>query len=194
MNILLVGNGGREHALAWKIAQSLRVNTLFVAPGSDSIAHLPKTQCVDIGATNCEALVSFAKEKNIDLVVIGPEQPLAEGLADLCIENNIKVFGPQKNAALLEASKIYAKEIMIEAGIPTAKSKTFSNYASIVHDLETADYPLVIKADGLAAGKGVAVCKTFDQALTFAKEIFEDQKFGIAGSRTLVEECLVGRE
>ncbi|MCB1196979.1 MAG: phosphoribosylamine--glycine ligase [Deltaproteobacteria bacterium] len=194
MNVLLVGSGGREHALAWKIAQSEQLQKLFVAPGSDSIATLPHTNCIDIGATDCQALVNFAKDNNIDLVIIGPEQPLAEGLADLCIKHNINVFGPTQQAAQLEASKIFAKNIMLEAGIPTANSQSFTNLSSINDYLKQASYPLVIKADGLAAGKGVAVCQTQIAAMDFASSIFEEQKFGTAGAKALVEECLIGRE
>jgi phosphoribosylamine--glycine ligase len=193
MNVLLIGSGGREHAMAWKITQSPLLTKLWVAPGSDGIAQLPRTECVNIPATDVDALCTFASEHNIDLTVVGPEQPLALGIVDVFEVKGLAIFGPNQKAAQLEASKIFAKEVMKQAGIQTAQSWVFHQASSCYDHLANAQYPLVIKADGLAAGKGVAVCADLATARTFAKTIFEEARFGQNAS-VLIEACLVGRE
>lgn len=193
-HILLLGNGGREHAMAWKLSQSPKLGSLFVAPGSDGIAHVKNTTCVDIAATDIDGLLSFAKSENIDVLVVGPEQPLALGVADAFLKHDIPVFGPSKSGALLESSKIFAKEIMHAANIPTAESHVFENLDELISHIEHATMPLVLKADGLAAGKGVRVCSTKEDALDFARQLMGQDAFGQAGRRVLVEECLKGRE
>jgi len=194
MKVMLIGQGGREHALAWKLSQSELLTRLYVAPGSDAIDLLDRVECVDIAAHAYEAIVSFACAQAIDLVVIGPEQPLADGLVNMLLDKDIKAFGPQKNGAQIEASKTFAKTIMQEVGIPTPKAKSFQSFETITPYLKEAAYPLVIKADGLAAGKGVMVCQDFEQACAFATELFQSETFGHAGRKALVETYLEGRE
>lgn len=194
MNVLIIGSGGREHALALKIKQSTNLFNLFILPGNPGTAFIG--QNVDINPSNHDEVLFFCNDKEIDLVIIGPEQPLVDGLADLLRENNFKVFGPDKAAAQIEASKSFAKEIMEEAEVPTAAYIEFSakNYDLAKEYIKEKKYPCVIKADGLAAGKGVFVCNSSDEAEDALNTIFLDQVFGDSGEKLLVEEFLEGEE
>lgn len=194
MKVLLVGSGGREHALAWKFSQSPLLKQLYVAPGNPGTATLPKTKNISIPADNLDALLQFAIEENIDFTFVGPEKPLSLGIVDLFRRNNRLIFGPDSKAAQLEASKEFAKKMMVKAKVPTANYKTFDNLDETLTYLKTQKLPIVPKADGLAAGKGVAVCTTFQEAQDFAKQIFVDKVFGDSGNRVVVEEFLYGRE
>ncbi|MFH1639829.1 MAG: phosphoribosylamine--glycine ligase, partial [Chloroflexota bacterium] len=192
MKILIVGGGGREHALTWKIAQSPKVTGLFVAPGNAGTAQI--AQNINVGAEDIEELVRLAQEKDIGLVVVGPENPLADGIVDLLKEAGIPAFGPDKAAAQIEASKIFAKELMQKYNIPCARSAGFSSYAEAKKYIEQQKAPLVVKADGLAAGKGVTVAHSTEEALSALSNIMEAKAFGKAGDRVVVEEFLSGRE
>ena len=193
MKILIVGGGGREHALAWKIAKSPRVDKIYCAPGNAGIAAL--AECVPIGAMEFERLADFAAEKQIDLTVIGMDDPLAGGIVDVFEERGLKVFGPRKNAAILEGSKAFSKDLMKKYNIPTAGYETFDDPKEAEEYLRTkANYPLVLKADGLALGKGVLICENEQQALEGTAAIMEEKRFGDAGTRMVVEEFLTGRE
>ena len=193
MKVLVVGGGGREHALAWKIKQSPRVKRVFVAPGNAGTAM--DAENVAISDTDVSALVKFAKDNQIDLAVIGPESSLAAGIVDALSEAGIKAFGPSKQAAELEASKVFCKNLLRHADVPTADFRTFRDAASATAYLvEREDQPMVIKADGLAAGKGVIVCDTKVEALEAVQRIAGDREFGAAGSQLVVEERLVGQE
>ena len=188
MKILLIGSGGREHALAWKLAQSPLAEKIYAAPGNPGIAEL--AECVKGISTNAE-IVRFAQEKNIDLVVVGPEAPLVAGLVDDLSAAGIKAFGPSKAAAQLEGSKIFAKNLMKKYGIPTAKFETFDNLDAAKSYIRSQGAPIVIKADGLAAGKGVIVAETLDDALNAVDEM---KNFGAAGDKIVVEEFMAGEE
>lgn len=188
MKILLIGSGGREHALAWKLAQSPLAEKIYAAPGNPGIAEL--AECVKNISTNAE-IVRFAQEKNIDLVVVGPEAPLVAGLVDDLSSAGIKAFGPSKAAAQLEGSKIFAKNLMKKYGIPTAKFETFDNLDAAKSYIRSQGAPIVIKADGLAAGKGVIVAETLDDALSAVDEM---KNFGAAGDKIVVEEFMAGEE
>lgn len=192
MKILVIGSGGREHALVWKISQSKQVEEIFAAPGNAGIAQLAK--CVDIGATDIDELVSFAKDNNIDLTVAGSEAPLVKGIVDIFEKENLRIFGPTALAARLEASKVFAKQIMLKAGVPTASCEIFDDFQQAKDYIKTQDLPLVIKADGLAQGKGVIIVKTQQEALDAVTSIMEDKIFGDAGNKVIIEECLVGEE
>ncbi len=192
MKILIIGGGGREHALAWKIAQSPEVEKIYCAPGNPGIAEI--AECVDISADSIKELVAFAAEKKIDLTVVGPEAPLAAGIADSFEAAGLGVFGPSRNASAIEASKSYAKQLMQKYNIPTAKGRVFSDYDAACRYLEKQPVPIVIKADGLAAGKGVSVCKTRKQAKEVLKDMMIDLEFGDAGKTVVIEECLTGEE
>lgn len=192
LKILIIGSGGREHALAWKIARSRNVSQIFIAPGNTGTASLGKN--IDIKANDLKALVSFAKEKQIDLTIVGPEAPLALGIVDLFEKNNLAIFGPTKKAARLESSKVFAKRFMKKFKIPTASFKVFSDYKKAKKHLKNLKFPQVVKADGLAAGKGVFVCKTLKEGLKALKTIMVEKKFGPAGNRLVIEECLIGQE
>lgn len=195
MKILVVGGGGREHALCWKIAQSPLVAKIYAAPGNGGTDLEDKTVNVDISATDIDKLLEFAKAEKIDLTVVGPEDPLSMGIVDAFEKKEgLRVFGPNKDAAQLEASKAFAKEIMIEAGIPTAGYGEFTDLASAKAYINKHGAPIVVKADGLAAGKGVTVAKTVDEAMTALEEIFVDNAFGDAGSKVVIEEFLDGEE
>ncbi|MCC7459696.1 MAG: phosphoribosylamine--glycine ligase [Proteobacteria bacterium] len=194
MKVLLIGSGGREHALAWKFTQSPKLTELFVAPGNPGIAKLPKTKTVSIPSENIEDLLRFAQEENIDFTFVGPEKPLALGIVNLFRKNNKSIFGPDAASAQLEASKQFAKEIMIEAEVPTATYEVFDSLEATQAYLNKCKYPIVLKADGLAAGKGVAVCTTKQLAIEFADQIFVSKVFGESGNRVVVEEFLEGRE
>ena len=192
MNVLVVGGGGREHALVWKIAQSPRVKKIFCAPGNAGIAKL--ATCVPIGASEIDKLLAFARDEKIDLTVVGPEDPLSKGIVDQFEAAGMRVFGASQKAARIESSKSFAKAIMEKYGIPTAKGQTFTRLAQAQAYVKKMGAPLVVKADGLAAGKGVIVCSTEKMALDALKQIMVDREFGEAGDQVVVEECLVGEE
>ena len=192
MNVLILGSGGREHALAWKISQNQRLNDLFCAPGSSAISEL--AQCVPLDILDPRAVVSFCADHRIDIVLIGPEAPLEAGVADELRGARIKVFGPDQAAARLESSKAFAKEFMGRHKIPTASWKVFSDAAAARAALRSMSLPLVIKADGLASGKGVRVCRSREQALTAVSEFMETRTLGRAGRTVIVESCLEGPE
>lgn len=192
MNILIVGGGGREHAIAWKVAKSPRVEKLYCAPGNAGIAGL--AECVDIGVLEFERLVAFAREKDVDLTIIGPDDPLAAGAVDAFEQAGLKVFGPQKNAAVLEASKVFSKDLMKKYQIPSAGYETFDDPEQALSYVETAPLPIVLKADGLALGKGVLICNTREEARKGVGALMLDKQFGQAGSRIVVEEFMTGRE
>lgn len=192
MNILVIGSGGREHALVWKIAQNPRVEQIFCAPGNAGIAEL--ATCVPIGVHDFPTLAAFAEKEEIDLTVVGPEDPLLNGIVDYFEERGLKIFGPRRDAALLEGSKSFAKEIMINYNIPTAEYRSFTNYEEALSYVREKGAPIVIKADGLAAGKGVTVAFTLEEAEEALRNIMLDAIFGEAGSRVVVEEFLQGEE
>lgn len=192
MKVLIVGSGGREHAIAWKIAQSSKVDKIYCAPGNAGIAEY--AECVNIGAMEFDKLVSFAKEKQIDLTVIGMDDPLVGGVADAFEAEGLRVFGPRKNAAILEGSKAFSKDLMKKYHIPTAEYETFDSADAALAYLETADFPIVLKADGLALGKGVLICNNLEEAKDGVKTIMLDKQFGSAGNRLVIEEFLTGRE
>ncbi|MFH1995926.1 MAG: phosphoribosylamine--glycine ligase [Candidatus Omnitrophota bacterium] len=192
MKVLVIGSGGREHALVWKIAQSKKVSKIFCAPGSAGISRLAEN--VAIQPDDIKALAAFAKKETIDLTVVGPEAPLVLGVVDVFTGKGLRIFGPTKELANLEGSKIYAKELMRKYGVPTAEFKIFSESAQARSYLETRAYPIVVKADGLCAGKGVFVCRTAVEAARSVKEIMDDKVFGGSGGRIIIEECLAGEE
>ncbi len=192
MKVLIIGQGGREHALVWKAAQSKLVEEVFVAPGNDGMDELATR--VDISETNNGALVSFAKEKNIDLTIVGPEVPLLNGIVNDFEAEGLKIFGPRKEAALIEGSKNFAKEIMIKYNIPTAEYQTFTDVEKAKAYIQEKGAPIVIKADGLAAGKGVTVAETLEVALDSVTDMLENAKFGDASSSVVIEEFLAGEE
>ena len=192
MKILVVGSGGREHALVWKIAQSKLVDKIFCAPGNGGIAQ--SAECIDIKAEDIAKLADFARKEKIDLTVVGPEGPLSLGIADEFIKQGLVIFGPLKLAARLEASKVFSKELMAKYKIPTADFKIFDNAEDAKEYIEKIGAPCVVKADGLAAGKGVVVAKTVDEAQWAVETMMEERIFGDAGNRVIVEECLQGQE
>lgn len=193
MKVLIVGSGGREHAIAWSAAKSAKVDKIYCAPGNAGIAQY--AECVDIGAMEFERLADFAQEKAIDLTIIGMDDPLVGGIVDVFEERGLKVFGPRKNAAILEGSKAFSKDLMKKYHIPTAAYENFDDPAKALAYLETeAKFPIVLKADGLALGKGVLICNTLEEAKTGVKEIMEDKKFGSAGNTMVIEEFMTGRE
>lgn len=194
MKVLIIGNGGREHALAWKIEQSPLVKKVFIAPGNGGTALDKKLENIDIDSNDIDQLVLFAKKEAIDLTIIGPEVPLSNGIVDIFIENNLKVFGPKKLAAQLESSKDFSKLFMKRHMIPTAKYKTFTSIEDAHKYIKQEGAPIVIKADGLAAGKGVVVAMTIDDAIAAADSMLEDNLFGDAGARVIIEEFLSGEE
>ena len=192
MKVLIVGSGGREHAIAWKVAQSKKVDKIYVAPGNAGCAEY--AECVAIGAMEFDKLVAFAKEKEIDLTVIGMDDPLVGGVVDAFEEAGLRVFGPRKNAAILEGSKAFSKDLMKKYGIPTAAYENFDNADDALAYLETAKMPIVLKADGLALGKGVLICNTLEEAKEGVQSIMLDKQFGSAGNRMVIEEFMTGRE
>ena len=192
MKILIVGGGGREHAIAVAVAESPKADKIYCAPGNAGIAEV--AECVPIGVDEFDRIASFAKEKEVDLVIVGPDDPLAAGLVDVLEEAGLSVFGPRKNAAILEGSKAFSKDLMKKYNIPTAAYETFDDAKKAEAYLETADYPVVLKADGLALGKGVLICNTKEEALEGVKSIMLDKQFGAAGNRMVVEEFMTGRE
>ena len=192
MKVLIVGSGGREHAIAWKVAQSPKVDKIYCAPGNAGIEEY--AECVSIGAMEFDKLVSFAKEKNIDLTIVGMDDPLVGGIVDAFEAEGLRVFGPRKNAAILEGSKAFSKDLMKKYNIPTAAYENFDSADEAVKYLETADFPIVLKADGLALGKGVLICNTLEEAKEGVKTIMLDKQFGNAGNRLVIEEFMTGRE
>ena len=192
MKILIVGGGGREHAIAWKAAQSPRVEKIYCAPGNAGIAEV--AECINIGVMEFDKLVEFAKEHEIDLSIIGPDDPLAAGAVDAFEEAGLRVFGPRKNAAILEGSKAFSKDLMKKYKIPTAAYENFDSAQAALEYLETASMPIVLKADGLAIGKGVLICNTLEEAKDGVKTLMLDKQFGSAGNKIVVEEFMTGRE
>jgi phosphoribosylamine--glycine ligase len=192
MKVLVIGGGGREHALVWKLSQSPRVDKVYCAPGNAGISEI--AECINIGIDNFEGLIDFVKYNWIDLTVVGPEAPLSEGIADAFIKEERIIFGPVKAGARLEGSKQFAKDFMQKYGIPTAEYKTFSSYIQAEEYVRLKGAPIVVKADGLAAGKGVIVAETVDEAIDALKLIMKDKAFGKAGSKVIVEQCLKGEE
>ena len=192
MKILVVGSGGREHAIVWKIAQSPKVDKIYCAPGNGGIGEC--AECVDIGAMEFERLAAFAKEKEIDLTVIGMDDPLCGGIVDVFEREGLRVFGPRKNAAILEGSKAFSKDLMKKYGIPTAAYEVFTDPERAVAYLETAKFPIVLKADGLALGKGVLICGSLEEAKAGVKTLMLDKQFGSAGDEIVIEEFMTGRE
>ena len=192
MKVLIVGGGGREHAIAYCVAKSSKVEKMYCAPGNAGIAEL--AECVPIGAMEFDKLVTFAKEKEIDLAIVGMDDPLVGGLIDEFEKAGIRAFGPRKNAAILEGSKAFSKDLMKKYDIPTAAYENFDNADEALAYLETAKFPIVLKADGLALGKGVLICNTLEEAKAGVKEIMLDKKFGASGNTMVVEEFMTGRE
>lgn len=192
MKVLIVGSGGREHAIAWKVAQSKKVDKIYCAPGNAGISEV--AECVPIGAMEFDKLVAFAKEKEIDLTVIGMDDPLVGGIVDVFEKEGLRVFGPRKNAAILEGSKAFSKDLMKKYNIPTAAYETFTDPKKALEYLETAKMPIVLKADGLALGKGVLICQTLEEAKEGVKTLMMDKKFGSAGDEIVIEEFMTGRE
>lgn len=192
MKVLIIGGGGREHAIAWKTAQSPKVDKLYCAPGNAGIGEI--AECVDIEVMDFDRQVAFAREKGIDLTIIGPDDPLVAGAVDAFEAAGLRVFGPRKSAALLEGSKSFSKDLMKKYGIPTAAYEVFDSPEAALSYLETAGMPIVLKADGLALGKGVLICNTREEAEDGVKALMLDKRFGSAGDRIVAEEFMVGRE
>jgi phosphoribosylamine--glycine ligase len=192
MRILVVGSGGREHALVWKISQSRLADKIFSAPGNGGISE--EAECLDIKAEDISQLLDFARKEKIDLTVVGPEAPLAEGIVDEFTNYKLRIFGPQKKAAQIEASKVFAKELMAKYNVPTADFKIFDDADEAKRYIDRIGAPCVVKADGLAQGKGVIVTKTVDEARLAVKSIMEDRIFGDSGNRVIIEDCLEGEE
>ena len=192
MKVLVVGSGGREHAICWKISQSPKVDKIYCAPGNAGISQI--AECVDIKAMEFDKLVAFAKENAIDLTVIGMDDPLVGGIVDAFEAEGLRVFGPRKNAAILEGSKAFSKDLMKKYHIPTAAYETFTDPEKALEYLETAKMPIVLKSDGLARGKGVLICQNEQEAADGVKEIMLDKKFGASGNHVVVEEFLTGPE
>ena len=190
--VLVIGSGGREHAIAWAFSKSERVEKVYVAPGNPGMEDV--AECVNIKANDFESLSSFVKENNVDLTFVGPEDPLVNGIVDYFEDRGLKVFGPRANAALLEGSKAFTKEIMKKYDIPTAKYETFTDFEAARAYLEKQEMPIVLKADGLAAGKGVIIAQNLDEAVNSAREMMLEGKFNNAGSTLVIEEFLEGEE
>ena len=192
MRVLVIGSGGREHSICWSVKKSSKVSQIFCAPGNAGIASIVKT--VNIKADNIDALLNFALEEKIDLTIVGPEQPLAIGIVDLFRENGLLIFGPNKFSSQLESSKEFSKIFMERNNIPTARFKSFSDFNKALQYVRESDFPLVVKADGLAAGKGVRVCTKFSEAEEFLKFIMLDKIFSVSGEKVVIEEFLEGEE
>lgn len=192
MKVLIVGSGGREHAIAASVAKSPKVDKIYCAPGNAGIGQI--AECVPIGAMEFEKIVDFAKKQAIDLTIVGMDDPLVGGLVDAMEEAGLRVFGPRKNAAILEGSKTFSKDLMKKYNIPTAAYENFDDPKKALEYLETARMPIVLKADGLALGKGVLICQTLEEAREGVRTIMEDKKFGAAGNRMVIEEFMTGRE
>ena len=192
MKVLIIGSGGREHTIAWKLQQSPLVTEIFCAPGNAGTAKIAKN--VEINSNDIEQLAEFAAGNEIDLTVVGPEEPLVNGIVDKFRENNLRIIGPDKNGAQLEGSKAFAKAFMDKYHIPTAKYDEVHTFEEGVAALEKYSYPVVVKADGLAAGKGVFICESKEEAVSAMKELLEDQILGEAGTNVVIEEFLSGIE
>ncbi|HBG5739079.1 phosphoribosylamine--glycine ligase [Clostridioides difficile] len=192
MKILVVGGGGREHAICWKLSKEKNVEKVYCAPGNAGITNV--SECVNIGDTNIEELLKFAKENEIGLTIVGPEVPLVMGIVDEFEKEGLRVFGPNKKCAQLEGSKAFSKEFMIKHNIPTAKYKEYTNLEEAISEIDSFGYPVVIKADGLAAGKGVVIPENREDAIATLKEMMSDKKFGAAGDKIVIEEFLKGIE
>ena len=192
MNVLIVGSGGREHAIATCVAKSEKVDKIYCAPGNAGIAEI--AECVDIKVMEFDRIVKFAKNHDIDLTIVGPDDPLVGGLVDALEEAGLRAFGPRKNAAIIEGSKAFSKDLMKKYNIPTAAYEVFTDAAKALEYLDTAKMPIVLKADGLALGKGVLICNTLEEARNGVKEIMLDKKFGTAGNTMVIEEFMTGRE
>lgn len=192
MKVLIVGSGGREHAIATSVAKSNRVEKIYCAPGNAGIGQI--AECVPIGAMEFDKLVTFSKEEKIDLVIVGMDDPLVGGLVDELEKAGIRAFGPRKNAAILEGSKAFSKDLMKKYNIPTAAYENFDNPEAALAYLKTSDFPIVLKADGLALGKGVLICNTLEEAEEGVKSIMLDKQFGSAGNKMVIEEFMTGRE
>ena len=192
MKVLVVGGGGREHAIVWKIARSPKVDKIYCAPGNGGMEEL--AECVNIGAMEFEKLAAFAKEQEIDLTVIGMDDPLCGGIVDVFEREGLRVFGPRKNAAILEGSKAFSKDLMKKYGIPTAAYEVFTDPKKAEDYLENARFPIVLKADGLALGKGVLICRDLEEAKAGVKTLMLDKQFGSAGDEIVIEEFMTGRE
>ena len=192
MKVLIVGSGGREHAIAWSVAKSPKVDKIYCAPGNAGIAEF--AECVNIGAMEFDKLVTFAKENAIDLTIIGMDDPLVGGVVDAFEAEGLRVFGPRKNAAIIEGSKAFSKDLMKKYKIPTAAYENFTDPDEAIKYLETAKMPIVLKADGLALGKGVLICNTLEEAKEGVKTLMLDKQFGDAGNEIVIEEFMTGRE
>ena len=192
MKVLIVGSGGREHAIAWSVAKSSKVDKIYCAPGNAGIAEF--AECVNIGAMEFDKLVAFAKENAIDLTIIGMDDPLVGGVVDAFEAEGLRVFGPRKNAAIIEGSKAFSKDLMKKYNIPTAAYENFTDPDEAIKYLETAKMPIVLKADGLALGKGVLICNTLEEAKEGVKTLMLDKQFGDAGNEIVIEEFMTGRE
>ena len=192
MKILVVGSGGREHAIGWKVSQSKKTQKLYCAPGNAGISDI--AECIDISAENVEGIVGFAEENKIDLIIVGPEVPLVEGIVDSLEAKGLKAFGPKKKSALLEGSKAFSKDFMKKYNIPTAGYGKYTDSVTALQELKKFSEPLVVKADGLAAGKGVLICSKYSEAEDGIKSIMEEKQFGSAGNTLVIEEFLEGTE
>lgn len=192
MRILIIGGGGREHAIAWKLSNEKNVKKIYCAPGNVGIANVAK--CLNIDDSDIDSLVKFAKENKIDLTIVGPEVPLVNGIVDEFEKENLRIFGPNKKCSQLEGSKAFCKEFMVRHNIPTAKYKEYTDLEEAMNEIDSFGYPVVIKADGLAAGKGVVIPQSREEAISTLKEMMEDKKFGTAGDKVVVEEFLSGIE
>ena len=192
MKILVVGGGGREHAICWKLSKEANVDKIYCAPGNAGISNV--AQCIDIQDSDIENLLNFAKENQIDLTIVGPEIPLVAGIVDKFEKEGLKIFGPNKKCAQLEGSKSFSKDFMIRHNLPTAKYKEYTDLDEAISEIDSFGYPVVIKADGLAAGKGVVIPENREDAITTLEEMMSDKKFGNAGDKIVVEEFLTGIE
>ena len=192
MKVLIIGSGGREHAIAWKLSKSPKVTKLYCAPGNAGIGQI--AECVPISAMEFDKLADFAQENGIDLTVVGMDDPLVGGIVDVFEARGLRVFGPRKNAAILEGSKAFSKDLMKKYGIPTAAYENFHSPEDAIEYLKTAKMPIVLKADGLALGKGVLICNTREEAMEGVKTLMLDKQFGAAGDTIVVEEFMTGRE
>jgi phosphoribosylamine--glycine ligase len=192
MNIMIIGGGGREHALTWKINMSPLVSNIFCVPGNAGMAEI--AECIPWDISDCMGLARLAKEKKVDITIVGPEAPLSLGIVDVFQEKGLSVFGPTKEAAQMESSKSFAKELMRENGIPTADFEVFTDNDLALAYVKSKEFPIVVKADGLAAGKGVIICKTLEDAQKAIRSIMIDKAFGNAGDKVVIEDCLMGEE
>lgn len=192
MKVLVIGSGGREHAIVRKISKSHKVDQLFCAPGNAGIEEL--AECVNIPVSDFTALADFAEQKGIDLTVVGPDDPLVGGVVDVFEERDLRVFGPRKNAAIIEGSKAFSKDLMKKYHIPSAGYETFTDSTAAIEYLRSASYPIVLKADGLALGKGVLICNNYEEAVLGVQQIMEQKQFGCAGDKLVIEEFMTGRE